>query len=108
MAKSPLLTISLPVGSDPKQVRADFANIAKRHGYLTNYHTKTEHGSPGLFILYINSGEVVTCPFAETFYDSALDHLRPLAAAREGWAESLVAAIEAAKARRFDNDSDLD
>lgn len=108
MAKSPLLTISLPVGSDPKQVRADFAAVAKQHGYLTDYHTTTEHGSPGLFILAINGGEVVTCPFDPTWYRFALDHLRPLAAAREGWAEALVASIEAAQNRAIEADNDLD
>lgn len=108
MSKYPLLTFRLHIGSDPKQVRAAFAAVAKRHGYLTDYHSNTEHGSPGLFIQAINGGEVVTCPFDPIWYNFALDYLRPLAAAREGWAEALVAAIEAAQNRTILADSDLD
>lgn len=108
MAKSPLLTISLPVGSDPKQVRADFANVARRHGLLTDYHSNTEHGSPGLLIRAINAGDVVTCLFDEYDYARALAALQPFADAREMWAESLVAAIEAAQKRKIEADNDLD
>lgn len=104
----PLLTVSLPKGSDPKQVRADFAEVAKRHGLLTDYHSRTEHGSPGLLIQAINSGDVVTCLFDEYDYVRALAALQPFAAAREMWAESLVAAIQEAQKRRIEADSDLD
>lgn len=97
--KSPLLTISLPVGANPKAERAAFAAVAKRHGYLTDYHSKTEHGSPGLFILAINGGEVVTAPFEPEWYDQALAALAPFVEARDSWAESLSASIRAAQER---------
>lgn len=108
MSKSPLLTISLPVGSDPKQVRADFANVAKQHGYLTDYHSKTEHGSPGLLIMAIIGGECVTAPFQPEWYEQALAALLPFVEARDMWAESLSASIRAAQNRAIEADNDLD
>ena len=102
--KSPLLTIALPVGSNPRAERAAFAAIAAHHGYLTNYHTATEHGSPGLFILAINGGEVVTAPFEPEWYNQALAALAPFVVARESWAELLSASIRAAQERAAEYD----
>lgn len=103
-SKYPLLTFRLPTGSDPKQVRADFANVAKYHGYTGKYHKNSTDGSPSELILAIIGGECVTCPFADEWYNAALAYLKPLAKAHEGWAEALVKAIEAAQGRAIEAD----
>lgn len=99
MSKYPLIHIRLPVNTDAKSELAAFGEVAKRHGYLTNYHSSTEHGSPGLFILAINGGEVITAPFEPEWYDQALAALTPYVEQRDSWAESLSASIRAAQAR---------
>lgn len=99
MSKYPFISIRLPKNTDAKAARANFAAVAARHGYTSDYHKNSTTGSPGEFILAINRGEVIVCPFDDEWYNAALAHLRPLAAVGEGWAEALVAAIEAAQSR---------
>lgn len=99
MSKYPFISIRLPKNTDAKTTRADFAAVAARHGYSSNYHKNSLAGSPGEFILAINNGEVVVCPFMDEWYSAAISRLRFLADVGEAWAESLIAAIEAAQSR---------
>lgn len=99
MNKYPLIHIRLPVGCNGPNERAAFAEVARRHGYLTDYHTATEAGSPGLLILAINGGECVTAPFEPEWYDLALAALAPYVEQRDSWAESLTASIRFAMER---------
>lgn len=97
MATYPLMTFRLPVETDAKQVRAAFANVAKEHGYVSDYHVNNSAGSPGLLILAINAGEAIVCPFDDEWYSLALAGLATFAG--EGWADALAGAIEAAQRR---------
>lgn len=96
--KYPSITISLPAKSDPHQVRSALAAVSAKHGYTTKYH-KSFRASPGVFIMAITSGEVVTTPFMDEWYGQAIEALRPFAG--EGWADALIAGIKAAQDRRI-------
>lgn len=99
MPKYPLIHIRLPKQATGPAELAAFSEVAKRHGYLTDYHSNTEHGSPGLLIMAINGGEVVTAPFEPEWYDKALTALAPYVERRDSWAESLSVSIRAAQER---------
>lgn len=97
--KYPFFSIRLPKDTNARATRAALTQVAAEHGYSSDYHPNKESGSIGELVLAIVAGEVVLCPFGDEDYGAALAALRPFAAARHMWAESLVAAIEAARSR---------